>query len=120
MPSGRGIVSTRARTGAASTASSAAMAARIRRIDFLGVGLIYTRWQLVNPLISKALALDAPTYVDSGGTSYVEDFDRRGTSADVTYCPNSNFALPEAPPWRFRTGKFAGIRWHSDCSSCSQ
>jgi hypothetical protein len=63
------------------------------------------------------LQLNALTYVAGQQPPCVEDFDRMGINADVTYCPNSNFASPEAPPWQFRAKTFAGILWHNDCSS---
>jgi hypothetical protein len=54
------------------------------------------------------------------GHPCVEDFDRTGCPADVTYCPKSNFAPAEAPVGRFDLGIAVGFHWHSDCSSSLQ
>ena len=65
---------------------------------------------------SNCLALSG-SYVADDRVSCVEDFDSRGASADVTYCPNSNFASHEAPHGQSGAGEEARIVWHSDCSS---
>ena len=46
----------------------------------------------------------------------VEDFDSRSVPADVSYCPKSNFASPEAPVARLDRERGVGFRWHSACS----
>src|SRR6478735_238341 len=103
MPSGRGIDSARLapgiRTKTSATRPKAAFPARRR--SFTVVGVIYTRRRWRNLLIQKESRCSAHTYVMRCSEPGVGDFDSRSVSADVTYCPKSDFESPEAPLVRF-------------------
>ena len=88
----------------------------------LSVGLIYTRWRMVNPLISKIFVPGHLELMSRATAPHASKILTGGAaSADVTYCAKLRLCLDRGSAMAIRTPiKFAGIRWHSDCSSYSQ